>query len=89
MTEKESVTQRKIFEVRRKISLCEGKRRAVYNKGEVQSTYVCKIPLHKFPLVDKEKKKNKEDTSQIGEEVKVNHNHSYLKQGLYPPMISS
>ena len=41
-------------------------------KVKYKVTYVCKIPLHKFPLVDKEKKKNKEDTSQIGEEVKVN-----------------
>ena len=32
---KESVTQRKIIEVRKKISLCEGKRRAVYNSGKV------------------------------------------------------
>ena len=30
-------------------------------------------------IVDKEQKKNKEDTLQIGEEVKVNYKHIYTK----------
>lgn len=69
MADKDSATQRKILEVRKKISLCEGKRRAVFNLGEVK----CQIRLisYFYPLVDKEKKKNKEDTLEIFEEVKV------------------
>ena len=31
---KESALQRKIVDVRKKLSLCEGKRRAIYNQGK-------------------------------------------------------
>ena len=81
MTEKESATQRKIIEVRRKISLCEGKRRAVYNLGEVLPIRWKRYDWFLFTLllVDKEKKKNKEDTLQIVEEVKVNYWNIYLQ----------
>ena len=75
MNERESATQRKITEVRRKISLCEGKRRAVYNSGNVLIFYSTSFPsfyTYTSFLVDKEKKKNKEDAFQISEEVKVN-----------------
>ena len=40
-------------------------------KYEVHIRYKIESPSRPFPLVDKEKKKNKEDTSQIGEELKV------------------
>ena len=51
MADKESVTQRKIIEVRRKISLCEGKRRAVYNLCRLNEMYIRLIfSLHFYPL---------------------------------------
>lgn len=36
--EKDSKTLKKISEIRKKISLCEGKRRAVYNLTEKEKT---------------------------------------------------
>ena len=57
MTDKESATQRKIFEVRRKISLCEGKRRAVYNLGEVRCKIRLLFSLHFYPFQLTKKRK--------------------------------